>query len=279
VLVPGLGAALVGLTCLALALRRATTARQQAEVDRLRSALDAANLVARESMELALASTALRLGPFLHELRNSQCVAVTNLQFVARDTSLSAAQREALEDVTQAHLGAADLIRRAVEDLRQRAGIRSSPFGLGALAQGIAATETAPGLRVVVEPGCALVQILGEPERLRVALNALLRTARRKGARVARVRASPDASGAGVTIEVVSDDPPSTPGASGALTRPWPGTEGDVDEQLELLLAERSVDLMGGRAERYGSTAFRMHLPGLSTEAGPGASAARVEQA
>ncbi|MCA9617986.1 MAG: HAMP domain-containing histidine kinase, partial [Myxococcales bacterium] len=95
---------------------------------KLTAAVTAANQIADESVQAALATTLLSLGNFLHELRNHQTSIRANLSYVAMQANLDAEARAALDDALESQEAEEQLTRDTIASLKEKAGPEAESF-------------------------------------------------------------------------------------------------------------------------------------------------------
>jgi signal transduction histidine kinase len=233
---------------------------RQAELEH---ALGAADRLADESMEAALATTLLTLGHFLHELRNNQTVISANLAFLEKVSELGPQARKALCDAATAQAAEEELVRETIETLKQRAKPVSTTFLLGDLLGRVAA-ET-EHLQVAVKGSGLRVEMSGNPEHLKLVLANLVRNATQSGAKRMEFELSPEPSGRAIRLGVHDDGPGVPPSRREALFRPFGETTTGGGTGLGLYLCWRHVSLMGGSIAledgALGGASFIIRLP------------------
>jgi signal transduction histidine kinase len=250
----------------ALALSR-RTGQQRAlreQNERLRSALGAADRVAEQSMEAALAASLLDIGHFLHELRNLRAVQQTNLQFVKEEGGVHGEALEALEDAIAAQALENELISKAIDGLRKRAQPTQESFVLHDAVREFA-SERADKFPLEFALASPRFSIRGDRHHVKAVLNNLIRNADKAGATRAKVelKANPDAKS--VLLIVEDDGPGLKEHQIPDLFRPF-ATGGRADGTgLGLYLTRRYVNLLGGTIEASnraeGGACFRMLIP------------------
>lgn len=241
------------------------TRREAARHQRkLEEALGAADRIADESVQAALATTLLTLGHFLHELRNFQTAISTNLDYIRLQAQLSSDTFGALEEAQTVQREQEQLVRDTIADLRGRSLPVQSTFLLSTSLQS-ACTE-ARGVEVLIEQQHLDIELTGNPEHLRVVLLNLIRNAEQAGANRVRLTVQTEASGQSVQL-IVQDDGPGVPEEhrehlfDSFAVSTKPGGSG-----LGLYLVRRYVELLGGKVRVHesplGGAAFSMRLPG-----------------
>jgi signal transduction histidine kinase len=239
--------------------RRRMLARQQ----QLEQALGAADRVADESVQAALANTLLRLGHFLHELRNYQTAVSSNLQYLARKTQLDEDSATALSEAQQAQREQEALLRSTIDDLKSRARPTVARFRLLDCVADVAAD--AHEIEVRIEDSEFDFELKGNPEHLRVVLLNLLRNAEQAGALSVDIRLFPDASGQSLRLFVKNDGSPIPKEARESLFDAFAVSTKPGGSGLGLYLVRRYCELLGGRIAVEDSNdcvAFSIRLPG-----------------
>ncbi len=219
--------------------------RQMArEKAKLREAVGAADRVAEESLQAALAATLLSLGNFLHELRNQQTVVVTNLQYLLEKTDPKDPMREMLTEALEAQHRERELVVSTMDALRSRARPANTVFLLREVVEHLASDTK--GLRVTVTSGPERFLVDGPAEYLRIVLGNLLRNADNAGASALFIDLRAEGSGQEVRI-TVRDDGPGLPAASRAsVFQPFAESTSPDGTGLGLYLCRRYVELLGG---------------------------------
>lgn len=252
----------------ALALSR-RTGQQRAlreQNERLRSALGAADRIADQSMEAALAASLLDIGHFLHELRNLRAVQQTNLQFVKEEGGVQGEALEALDDAIAAQALENQLITRAIDALRERAKPSQETFVLHDAVKEFASERADKfPLEVELELGSPKFSIRGDRQHVKAVLNNLVRNAEKAGATRARVelKANPDARS--VLLVVEDNGPGLKQHQIPDLFRPFVAGGRPDGTGLGLYLTRRYVNLLGGTIEASngakGGACFRILVP------------------
>lgn len=236
-------------------------ARMQREA-RLEQALGAADRIADESTQAAMSTMLLSLGHFLHELRNFQTAIATNLEFLAGAVPLNELAQQALDETKAAQAAEQALVRKTMQDLKQRAKPVNATFRLNDVLR--AAEDDAAGLQLERSEEIPFV-LNGNPEHLRIVLHNLIRNAAQAGARKVRLDARLEASGDAVRL-MVHDDGPGIRGNHADLFQPFTGSTKNEGSGLGLYLCRRYVELFGGtvaaEAGPMGGAAFVIRLPG-----------------
>jgi signal transduction histidine kinase len=238
--------------------------------ERLRSALGAADQVAEQSMETALAASLLDIGHFLHELRNLRAVQQTNLQYVREEGGLEGDAREALEEAITAQNSENKLITDAIERLRRKANPARESFALHDVLTEFARSR--PGsVRLELDLQGPLFFIRGDREHVKAVLNNLVRNAERAGATHVWLGLRPNANSKSALLAVEDDGPGLRQDQVKDLFKPFAGHAEGMG--LGLYLTSRYVRLLGGSIEASnraeGGAVFRVVLPGnLAGDAG-----------
>lgn len=252
---------------LVLLLSYMTRTRHALERDRARleEAVDATRQVADESVQMALTTTLLGLGHFLHELRNAQAAMQANLDFIDLSSDLSPEAQEALRDAIAIQHKEQVLVAETIGQLRDRSKTTNTVFLLGDVIEETLMRDAALGVDVVVEGFDQRFVLTGTPDHLRIVLTNLLRNAGQAGASRCGVRLRLEPSGRAVSL-LVYDDGPGFPDASEDLFRPFVTKGKSEGTGLGLYLCRRYVELFGGTIEAeespLGGAAFRISLPG-----------------
>lgn len=231
--------------------------------ERLRSALGAADQVAEQSMETALAASLLDIGHFLHELRNLRAVQQTNLQFVREEGGLEGEALEALEDAVTAQAAENELIAGAIERLRRKANPARESFALHDVLSEFVRSH--PGsFRIDLDVDGPPFFLRGDREHVRAVLSNLVRNAERAGATHVWIGLSPTANSKSALLVVEDNGPGLHEAQMKDLFKPFAGNAGGMG--LGLYLTSRYVSLLGGSIEASnraeGGAAFRVVLPG-----------------
>jgi signal transduction histidine kinase len=240
--------------------RRAMLERQR----RLETALGAADRLADESMQAALAATLLDLGHFLHELKNNQTSVLANLSFLEESCELPDEAREAVADARQAQLAEHTLVVRTMDGLKARAQPVNTSFLLGDILDA-ALKESAPLQATADGPRVGFV-MSGNPDHLKTVLRNLVRNASQAGAKRIAFSVSLGPSGASVDL-LVHDDGQGIPEAlRSGLFRSFVESNKVGGTGLGLYLCRRYVEILGGSITLedgpLGGAAFRIRLPG-----------------
>lgn len=232
----------------------------------LQAALGAADRVADESMQAALATMLLSLGHFVHELRNYQTAVSTNLSYVESVVELNRDAQEAFEDIKHALAAEQKLVTDTLEDLRRRSAAQVSTFRLiDALDQ--ARREVGSGVEVFVDRALPDFTLRGNPEHLRVVVSNLIRNAAQAGATKVHIDCSTDSTLAYASLVVHDNGPGIPPSRREHLFEPFGGSSKIEGTGLGLYLCRRYVGLFGGTVTiqdgPLGGAAFVIRLPGV----------------
>lgn len=234
--------------------------------ERLRSALGAADQVAEQSMETALAASLLDIGHFLHELRNLRAVQQTNLQYLREEGGLEGEALEALEEAVSAQTTENKLITDAIDRLRRKAHPARESFDLHDVLSEFVRSRPSP-FRLELDLEGPPFFIRGDREHVQAILNNLVRNAERAGATRVRLGLRPNSDSKSALLLVEDDGPGFQQGQVEDLFKPFMGNAGGTG--LGLYLTSRYVRLLGGRIEASnlaeGGAAFRVVLPGHLT--------------
>ena len=232
------------------------------ERKRLKEAVQATRQVADESVQLALTTTLLGLGHFLHELRNTQAVMQANLDYIRISTDLRDDASEALADAIATQREQHELVVDTIEGLKDRSKSTNTVFLLGDLLKAVATDQR--GVDVAIEGSARRFVVTGTPDHLRIVLANLVRNAEQAGATEVRVTVRLEPSGRAVRI-VVADNGPGLP-SGGGLFLPFTETEKVAGSGLGLYLCRRYIELFGGTIEvddgPLDGAAFRITIPG-----------------
>ena len=236
-------------------------ARLQREAQ-LEQALGAADRIADASTQAALSTMLLSLGHFLHELRNYQTAIATNLEFLATAVPLSEATQQALDETKAAQTAEQELVRKTIQELKQRALPVNAVFRLSDVLRAAESDSS----ELLVERGEEIPFLLnGNPEHLRIVLHNLIRNAAQAGARKVRLEARLEPSGDAVRL-LVHDDGPGLPSEHADMFQPFAGSTKAEGTGLGLYLCRRYVELFGGTVAAepgpMGGAAFAIRLPG-----------------
>ncbi len=250
----------------ALALSR-RTGQQRAlreQNERLRSALGAADRVADQSMEAALAASLLDIGHFLHELRNLRAVQQTNLQFVKEEGGVQGEALEALDDAITAQTLENQLITRAIDALREKSKPTQESFVLHDAVKEFA-NERADRFPVELELESPKFSIRGDRQHVKAVLNNLIRNAEDAGATRARVALRANSDAKSVLLVVEDNGPGLKEHQIPDLFRPFVDGGRPDGTGLGLYLTRRYVNLLGGTIEAsngpQGGACFRILVP------------------
>jgi len=239
--------------------------RLEHEHARLKEAVDATQRVADESMQMALTTTLLGLGHFLHELRNAQAAMQANLDFIRMGGDLSQEAEEALEDAIVIQHREQELVTETIDRLREQGRSSTTVFLLRELVDDVASNDDS-GAKVSVEGFDQRFVLTGTPEHLRIVLTNLIRNASQAGAGEVRIHLRLEPSGRAVRILVHDDGPGLSSDDPEVLFRPFVSQGRPEGTGLGLYLCRRYVELFGGTIEveesSLGGAGFRISLPG-----------------
>lgn len=254
----------VGLLVVARAgdARRALLRRQR----RLEQALGAADRLANESLETALAVKLTTFEHFLRELRQRQQAVITDLLAIEPELGPDAELRSTWEAMRDALDTEKRLIEEAFEELRRNTQVAEHSFLLRDLVESVAADTHS--LVVETAPGPAEARVRGAPERLRLVVENLVRNAAQAGARRVLIQVAELSAGRGWEL-LISDDGPGIPAEQRLhLFEPFHATTKRSGTGLGLYLCRRYLELMGGGiavAEgSLGGAAFSLRLPAVT---------------
>jgi len=238
--------------------------RRQRELER---AFGAADKIADESMQAALATMLLSLGHFLHELRNYQTAIATNLAYLEETAQLDQQGNEALRDTKLVQAAEQKLVYDTIEDLRRRSRPVNEPFVLREAL--VRAASNANGVQVFVDERTDIdFRLLGNPEHLGLVLHNLIRNAAQAGATEVHLEVVADPSGKAVRLMVHDDGPGIAASQRDRVFQPFVSGNKMESAGLGLYLCRRYVGLFGGTVSveegPLGGAAFVISLPGCS---------------
>lgn len=258
---------IVSVSCvLALATSHITGTKRQLlrRHKQLEQAFGAADKVADESMQAALATMLLSLGHFLHELRNCQTAISTNLSFLEATSDLDARAREALQDTKEVQAAEQKLVYQTIEELKRRSRPVLTTFPISEPMN--QARDNAPNVRIALGGSATDFVIHGNPEHLSIILHNLIRNAVQAGASEVHLDAHLEPSGHAVRLVVHDDGPGISQSRREKLFEPFGGTTKLEGTGLGLYLCRRYVALFGGTVSveegPLGGAAFVIRLPG-----------------
>jgi len=229
---------------------------------RLSQAVTATDRLADESVQVALSTTLLSLGNFLHELRNAQTAVRASLEYLAERGGVDSEAQEALEDALAAQKNEQSLVVDTIASLKRRVAPSEQRF---LLREAIgAAVNKSSGVHV--EDGIDReIVVRGLEEHMVGVLTNLFRNAEQAGAQCVVVETGLDAGGE-VAEVLIHDDGPGFPIHLRAKVFSAFSTEGKATGTgLGLYLCRRYVELFGGMIALeegpLGGAAFRIRLP------------------
>ena len=237
--------------------------QMQRTQERLLSALRASHQVADASVEVALTSTLIGIGDFMHELRNAQAAVCTNLAYLSEAMPPDDDRADAVRDASEGLNRMVELTKSTLEDLKTR----SSP---------------SPGCRLdhVLKDWCSShrnnavalegplppFQIRGAAADLESVLVNLERNALQAGARKMVLRCSLEPSAGAIVLRVEDDGPGLPQDRLDLLFKPFISLSRQGGTGLGLYLCRRRVELMGGTIAASnavgGGALFEILLPG-----------------
>jgi len=237
----------------------------EAERQQLIHALGAAERVADQSMEAALAASLVDIGHFLHELRNARAAQQANLQFVLEEGGLEGELRKALEEAIDAQAEENKLVAAAIERLRRKGRPRSTDFALQDVLREFVRTHRTP-LSVTLGIDAPAFVVQGDPEHIKAVLANLVRNAEKAGAANLKILLRANADSKSVSLVVQDDGPGFDSRHLPDLFKPFPELGRPDGTGLGLYLCRRYVDLLGGTIEAVNrperGAMFRIVLPG-----------------
>lgn len=218
--------------------------RQRAQ---LSAAVGLTTRAADESMQLALGSTLLSLGNFLHELKNLQTAVRVNLSFLAQQSGLDDDAREALAEALESQQAEQRLVRETIDALKRRTSPAQERFRLeDAL---VPLQSEAKSIPVGLGSSMPELDLVGSAETLRVVLVNLVRNADEAGASRVHMSARLEPGGHAVKL-LVEDDGPGVPEAQREkLFSAQLESSKHNGTGLGLYLCRKHVELMGGTIE------------------------------
>lgn len=241
------------------------TAKQRAIAEaqvKLSQAVTATDKLADESVQVALSTTLLSLGNFLHELRNAQTVVRASLEYLAERGELDGELQEALEDALIAQTKEQELVVETIDSLKRRVAPDAQHFFLQDAVHHAAAKAPEVEVNDAIE---RQVLVRGLEEHMVGVLTNLVRNAEQAGARRVVVDITLDASEEVVEM-LVHDDGPGFPSRLRATAFQAFSSEGKAHGTgLGLYLCRRYVELFGGQIALedgpLGGAAFRIRVP------------------
>lgn len=241
------------------------TAKQRALAEaqsKLSQAVTATDKLAEESVQVALSTTLLSLGNFLHELRNAQTAVRASLEYLAERGELDGEARAALEDALLAQTNEQELVVETIDSLKRRVAPDAQRFYLQHAVEHVAAKSP----DVEIEDHLARkVVVRGLEEHMVGVLINLVRNAEQAGARRVVVALDLDRTGEAVEM-LVHDDGPGFPARLRATVFQAFSSEGKAHGTgLGLYLCRRYVELFGGTIALedgpLGGAGFRIRVP------------------
>jgi signal transduction histidine kinase len=213
----------------------------------LSAAVGVSTRAADESLQLALGSTLLSLGNFLHELKNLQTAVRVNLSYLAQQSGLDDEAREALAEALEAQHAEQRLVRETIDALKRRARPVEDRFRLDEALSEL--SKEAKAIPVVLALPLPELDLHGSAETLRVVIVNLVRNAEEAGASRVRISARLEPGGHAVKV-LVSDDGPGVPEAQrGTLFSAQLESSKSNGTGLGLYLCRKHVELLGGSIE------------------------------
>jgi len=230
----------------------------------LERALGAADKIADESMQAALATMLLSLGHFLHELRNCQTAVATNLSFLEATSELNESAREALRDAKEVQAAEQKLVYQTIDELKQRSRPVLATFPISEPM--LKAKADASNVRIQIGGTDTEFVVHGNPEHLSIVLHNLIRNSAQAGASEVHLDAQLEPGGHAVRLVVHDDGPGISQSHREKLFEPFGSTTKLEGTGLGLYLCRRYVGLFGGTVTveegPLGGAAFVIRLPG-----------------
>lgn len=231
----------------------------------LRDAFTATDQIAKESMELALSSTLLTIGNFLHELRNTQMNIGLSLEYVLQAHPDDVDFKDALQDALDGHHAIQCLTEKTIEDLRDKSNPKRTGFSLREVFEKQTWKPThLPTIRLTNDIPSFMLS--GVPEYLHFVLTNLVRNANQAGASEIRFSFTLDPSATSVMITIIDDGPGFSEDTLATMFQPFARTSSSTGLGLGLYLVKRYTEMMGGKIEggnnHSGGAMFRIYLPG-----------------
>lgn len=221
--------------------------RMQRQRAQLSAAMGLSNRAADESLQLALGSTLLSLGNFLHELKNLQTAVRVNLSYLAQQSGLDDEARLALAEALESQHAEQRLVRETIDALKRRTKPVEARFRLDdALGE---LSREAKAVPIELAHPLPELDLHGSAETLRVVLVNLVRNAEEAGASCVRISARLEPGGHAVRL-LVEDDGPGVPEAvrTQIFSAPLESSKSH-GTGLGLYLCRKHVELLGGSIE------------------------------
>jgi signal transduction histidine kinase len=247
-------------------LMAGATGRRRALLERKRQlerALGASQRLVEDSMQVALSTTLLSLGHFLHELRNSQTAVSANLAYLELSCDLNETASTALSEARQAQEAQGELVRSTIDQLREKSRTKQETFLVAAALRGFERQNER--FKVTVRCDRRPIAVTGYPEHFSLVLNNLIRNARQAGARRVCLESRMGPSGQSLHL-LVHDDGPGIPrDRRDELFMPFQESTKPEGSGLGLYLCRRYIELFGGtltlQEGPLGGAAFLIQIP------------------
>lgn len=245
-----------------------TTARQRQLLEQKRawqSAFEAADRVASNSLDAALATTLAEMGAFVHHLRNALTPVAPNLRFL-RSVPLDLDSREALDAAQRGAERSCELLDKLIETLKCRAAPSDAHFAPAAVVRQVVDAESGLERSLCVSGELPIFEARGNREHLKVVLENLARNAFEAGAKQVTLSAHLDGGGHALHL-AVADDGPGIPEAILERLFKAPVTAGkQAGHGFGLYISRRLIELLGGhlsvRSSGEAGAIFEIVLPG-----------------
>jgi signal transduction histidine kinase len=237
---------LVATLAMALLMAR-VTGRRRALLEhkrQLERALGASEKLAEDSMQIALSTTLLSLGHFLHELRNHQTAISTNLAYIEAAGGLDGTTLAALSEARQAQEAQSRLVRSTIDELRQKGRAQRTTFLLRDALLPFA--KRGGQFEVVVECEPRPIGLTGNPDHFALVLTNLIRNARQAGAHRVHFDARLGPSGQSARVLVYDDGPGIPRDRRDRLFQPFGESTKPDGSGFGLYLCRRYIELFGG---------------------------------
>jgi len=235
--------------------------------EKLSQAVTATDKLAEESVQVALSTTLLSLGNFLHELRNAQTAVRASLEYLVERGELDGESREALEDALLAQTNEQELVVETIDSLRRRVAPNAQHFLLQDAVQ--LAAAKAPHVEVHDRLDRKVV-VRGLEEHMVGVLTNLVRNAEQAGARRIVVELDHDASQEVIAMLVHDDGPGFPPRLRATVFQAFSSAGKAHGTGLGLYLCRRYVELFGGQIALeegpLGGAGFRIRVPARFSE-------------